>query len=173
MVRPVNAFAAWSDYFIAQAGAAGALTGLIFVALSFNFDQVLKDEVWLDRAGTGLVMLAQPIIVALICLWPSRTGAVPAWVLVGVSILVLLNRGQIVLRRPSRKAPGATAGSLLVRLVVTTAESALTLIGALLVGLGQPDGVYAIVVGALYGLAVGLYLAWVLLVEIRRPASRF
>jgi hypothetical protein len=40
---------------------AGALTGVIFVALSFTFDQVMADEVWLGRAATLLIILAQPL----------------------------------------------------------------------------------------------------------------
>jgi len=70
----MNILTPWTDYFVAQAGAAGALTGLIFVALSFNFDQIISDDLWLGRAGTGLILLAQPIAYALVCLWPTRTA---------------------------------------------------------------------------------------------------
>ncbi len=75
----MNILTPWADYFVAQAGAAGALTGLIFVALSFNFDQIISDDLWLGRAGTGLILLAQPIAYALVCLWPTRTAAPPGW----------------------------------------------------------------------------------------------
>jgi hypothetical protein len=63
----------WSDYFVAQPGATAALAGLIFVALSFNFEIVLQDDVWLVRAASGLLLLAEPILSALVCLWPAPT----------------------------------------------------------------------------------------------------
>ena len=38
----------WHDFFLAQAGAAGVLTGLVFVAVSINLQQILSDP------GSGL-----------------------------------------------------------------------------------------------------------------------
>jgi hypothetical protein len=48
------AFDQWTNFFIAEASAAAALTGLIFVALSFNFDSILTNATFLrglDAAG--------------------------------------------------------------------------------------------------------------------------
>ena len=42
-----------ADYFVAQVSASAALTGLIFVVLSFNFDQIVGNIVWLGRAAPG------------------------------------------------------------------------------------------------------------------------
>ena len=60
---------------MAQAGAAAALTGLLFVALSFNLDRIAADRTWLSRAGTGLIYLAQPVIVSLVALFPRPRGS--------------------------------------------------------------------------------------------------
>ena len=100
----MNVLTPWANYFVAQAGAAGALTGLIFVALSFNFDQIISDEVWLGRAGTGLILLAQPIAYALVCLWPARTASVPGWTTAALAALAAVIVGRIVLWRPGRAA---------------------------------------------------------------------
>lgn len=106
----MNILTPWSDYFVAQAGAAGALTGLIFVALSFNFDQIISDEVWLGRAGTGLILLAQPIAYALVCLWPARTASPPGWTTAALAALAAVIVSQIVLRRPGRAPAGTRPG---------------------------------------------------------------
>jgi hypothetical protein len=33
----------WHDFFLAQAGAAGVLTGLVFVSVSINLEKILAD----------------------------------------------------------------------------------------------------------------------------------
>jgi hypothetical protein len=33
----------WHDFFLAQAGAAGVLTGLVFVGVSINLEKILSD----------------------------------------------------------------------------------------------------------------------------------
>jgi hypothetical protein len=75
----VNPLASWSAYFQAQGGAAAALTGLLFVALSFNLERIAADRTWLSRAGTGLIYLAQPVIMSLVALFPTRTGGPVGW----------------------------------------------------------------------------------------------
>jgi hypothetical protein len=166
----VNLFAPWTDYFVAQAGAAGALTGLIFVALSFNFDHIISDETWLGRAATGLIILAQPILYALICLWPTQTTVPVGWTVAGLAALATIILSRIVLGRTSRTA-SRTTSELASRLVVTLAQSIAVIIGGLLAATGHPVGLYVLTAGAITGLTIGLITAWVLLVEVRRSKS--
>jgi hypothetical protein len=168
----MNVLAPWADYFVAQAGAAGALTGLIFVALSFNFDQIISDEVWLGRAGTGLILLAQPIAYALVCLWPARTASPPAWATTALAVFAAVIVTRIVLWHPGQAASG-TPGEQASRLVITLIEPTATVIGSALVATGHAAGAFVQASGALAGLAIGLVTAWILLVEVRRtrPAT--
>ncbi len=169
----MNILTPWADYFVAQAGAAGALTGLIFVALAFNFDHIISDDVWLGRAGTGLILLAQPIAYALVCLWPARTSAPPAWTTMALAVLAAAIVSRIVLSRSSR-ADAASRAELVSRLIITLIEPASTIVGSALVGTGHVAGTYVQASGTLAGLAIGLVTAWILLVEVRRtrPAAR-
>jgi len=163
----MNILTPWTDYFVAQAGAAGALTGLIFVALSFNFDQIISDDLWLGRAGTGLILLAQPIAYALVCLWPTRTAAPPGWTTTVLAALATVIVTRIVLRHPGQAA-NSTPGEQASRLVITLTEPAATAAGSALVATGHAAGAFVQAAGALAGLAVGLVTAWILLVEVRR-----
>lgn len=163
----MNILTPWANYFVAQAGAAGALTGLIFVALSLNFDQIISDQAWLGRAGTGLILLAQPIAYALVCLWPARTAAPPAWTTTALAALAAVIVTRIVLQRPGQSAAGAR-GEQASRLIVTLTEPAATITGSALVATGHAAGAFVQASGALAGLAIGLLTAWILLVEVRR-----
>ena len=64
--------AEWNTFFTAQAAAAAALTGLVFVALSINLRQILADPALPGRAGEALLLLVQPVIVALAALIPRQ-----------------------------------------------------------------------------------------------------
>jgi hypothetical protein len=46
--------AAWHDYFVAMVGAAAALAGLIFVALSLNYRFLIGHPLWRDRTSIGM-----------------------------------------------------------------------------------------------------------------------
>jgi hypothetical protein len=184
---PVNPLSAWPQYFLAQAGAAAALTGLLFVALSFNLERIAADRTWLSRAGTGLIYLAQPLIVSLVALFPARTSGPAAWTLTAIATataiaLTALDPGT----EGTRTAEPATSGILdsfrrlfarpghqrletAARLALTLAPSAATITGALLLLTTSPAGAYVLAAAGLASLSLGLITAWILLVEIRRP----
>ena len=115
MSAHVNPLASWSEYFMAQAGAAAALTGLLFVALSFNLERIAADRTWLSRAGTGLIYLAQPVIVSLVALFPTRTGGPVGWTLAAIGVaattaLIGLDPGTEGTRTAEPAASGILTG---------------------------------------------------------------
>ena len=62
----------WHDLFVGVAGAAAALTGLLFVSLSINLQQILK-QVWLPRrAGLTVMLLFETLVIAILGLVPAR-----------------------------------------------------------------------------------------------------
>jgi hypothetical protein len=69
----------WHDFFIGVAGAAAALTGLLFVSLSINLQQILGQR-WLPRrAALTLVLLFETLVVAILGLVPGRSPGALGW----------------------------------------------------------------------------------------------
>src|ERR1700733_8606398 len=89
----------WHDLFIAEAGAAAALAGLLFVAVSINLKQILAFPVLPARAAAALVTLIVALIVSTLALVPGQNRTVlgaeliivcgPAWIALVVSRLRL------------------------------------------------------------------------------------
>ena len=134
--------------------------------MSFNFEQVIGDETWLGRAGIGLIMLAQPIVYALVCLWPVSTAAAQGWTLAGISLIASVIVARIVLSRPNRAESNAT--EIAASLIITLIESVTSAAGAVLVAAGYMAGVFVLSAAAIVGFGIGLVTAWALLVEVRR-----
>lgn len=163
----MNSLQPWADYFVAQAGASAALTGLIFVVLSFNFDHIVSDRTWLGRAGTGLILIFQPMLFALVALFGARTARPAAWTLVVVAAIGITALLRITLATTDA-ADSHPVVDLAWRLGFVMAGSLLELIGALAVAAGWSGGAYFLAVGSLASLVVGLMIAWTLLVAVRR-----
>jgi hypothetical protein len=157
----------WADYLVAQVTASAALTGLIFVVLSFNFDHIVGDKAWLGRAGTGLVLLAQPTVFGLVGLLPVRTTGPLGGVLAATAVVATVALVRIALAS-FEHAPHSLGRELAVRLTFTLAGSIAVLAGAVALAAGWLSGLYLVAAGGLISIAIGLVIAWVLLVEVRR-----
>ena len=79
----------WHDFFLAQAGAAGVLTGLVFVGVSINLEKILSDPTsgLAGRAAEALVLLVAVLTASCLLLVPGQ-GAL----LVGIEVLAIGRR---------------------------------------------------------------------------------
>ncbi len=68
------AIADWKDFFVAISGAAAALAGLLFVALSINLTRIINRGI-VDRAAETLILLASVLTVGLLGLIPQSPVA--------------------------------------------------------------------------------------------------
>jgi modulator of FtsH protease len=75
----------WHDFLLAQAGAAGGLTGLVFVGVSINLEKILSDPTsgLAGRAAEALVFLVA-VLTASCLLLVLGQGAL----LVGIEVLL-------------------------------------------------------------------------------------
>jgi hypothetical protein len=64
----------WSDFFVAAAGAAGALVGLSFVAISINLARIIELPGVAGRAAETIVLLSGTLAGSLVALMPHLTS---------------------------------------------------------------------------------------------------
>jgi hypothetical protein len=57
----------WSDFSVAVVGAFAALTGLLFVAVSINLDQILAMGTLAGRALSTMILFVVPLLVGIPC----------------------------------------------------------------------------------------------------------
>ena len=157
----------WHDFAIALVGAAGALCGLAFVAISFNLEAILKER-WLPgRAGETVVFLAAALIGGLLLLLPPQSSRHLGLVLLVFSLLLaaVVLRMDIPRFLAQRQDPVAWQFT---HVVPSIASIMLLLVGSLGVLTQSVGGLYWFTAGLIVLVISGLSNCWVLLVEIKR-----
>ena len=162
----------WHDFFLAQAGAAGVLTGLVFVGVSINLEKILAEpnSGLPGRAAEALILLVAVLTASVLLLVPGQSTA-----LIGVEVLAvgLAAWGWIVAIQLRRLGYWRTMRPDLRRAFVlrvalgqlATLPLVIAGVAVLTVGLG---GLYWLVAGTVFSILAALSEAWVLLVEINR-----
>jgi hypothetical protein len=159
--------AAWDSFFTAIVGAAAALVGLLFVAVSINLDKIIKGSAMLPaRAAETLAMLLFVVFSSGLALVPQDVEALGAEILVlAMPLTVVTVRDQL---RFLRQHPDSPLHWSMSRMTA----SGVALVPGTIAGVSLTahwgGGLYWLAPTALFGIAGAVYSAWVLLVEIVR-----
>jgi hypothetical protein len=163
---------AWHDFFLAQAGAAGVLTGLVFVGVSINLQKIVSDpnSGLAGRAAEALILLVAVLTASVLVLVPAQSPGV-----LGAEVLVvgLTTWGWVVYIQLLRLRSWGTMRpdmrtSFMGRVVLgQIATLPLVIAGVAVLSVGQ-GGLYWLVAGTLFSILAALVEAWVLLIEIDR-----
>jgi modulator of FtsH protease len=157
----------WTDFFAAVSGAASALAGLVFVALSINLAKILETPGLPARAAETMILLSAALIAALVGLIPRQSTQALGLELaaVGLTAWCVPLGFQI---RAGRARYYQYRWQFLQRVILHQAATLpLLLASASLLG-AAAYGLYWLALGIILTLVVGLLNAWVLLVEIVR-----
>jgi len=155
----------WSNFFVGELGAAAALTGLLFVAVSINLARILQFSHLPRRAAETLLALVSVLFVTTFALVPLQRD-VAYGVETGATGLLCWALDTVIMIR-SRKFDRQYVGFVSRFVMNQLPPLPFIVAGALLIA-GRSAGVYWIVPGVLLSFAAGVYGAWVLLVEIQR-----
>ena len=82
----------WHDLLVASAGAAAALAGLVFVAVSINVERILQHRGLPERALQTVMMLVGAVVVSLFGLVPQGRTALGVELLAGGLVMIAFIR---------------------------------------------------------------------------------
>lgn len=161
--------AEWSDLFVATAGAAAALAGLVTVAITVNIKEILRYK-WLpDRAAATIGLLVFILVVSITGLVKTQSAF---WF--GIETIIFsLGAGWLTARVVWTKflldRKDKRPRSELVFHIATNLASVLPfMVGGVLLVCQQANGLYWIAAGIVAAFIISMLNAWVLLIEILR-----
>jgi hypothetical protein len=156
----------WSNFLVAEAGAAAALTGLIFVAVSINLARIMEYPGMSGRAGEAVLMLLGVLLICSVALVPNQPDKILGSELFAIGFvlwLFVINTHASFQRQPEHLWWWFV-------LRVTTCQLATVpfcLAGIWLI-FGWHGAMYWVAPGCIFSFIVGVLSAWVLLIEIIR-----
>ena len=160
----------WHDFFLAQAGAAGVLTGLVFVGVSINLEKIVSDPSS-GLAGRGSPHPAGRRAHGLRL--GARAGSGPGRArrggARGEASRLGVDRGHLAAAvRDWGTMRADLRGPFVLRVVLGQVATLPLVIAGIAVLSGGPGGLYWLMAGTIFSILAALFEAWVLLVEINR-----
>jgi modulator of FtsH protease len=159
---PLTAPADWVGFAEMTGGASGALTGLLFVAVSLNASRIAGHRGLRASAAQTLVLFLTPLVMAAVLLTPGQ----PDWALGGELIATGLITSAVLLgmRRVKQNVTATDDDQRLLALFNRRGPNVMVMLlfvasGALL-ACGQAAGLYLLLPASLIAQVSGVLNAW-------------
>jgi hypothetical protein len=156
--------AEWSDFTVTTGGAAAALVGLLFVAVTLRIDEISRAPDLRSRAAQTLTLFAVAMVVAIVLTVPDQ----PEWVLGAELIVIAVLGGAIMLTlnsRAQRVSHEDPIAQLLDKYGTHATTIALIGVAGIATVLKARWGIYLLVPAQLAALVGGVLSAWLFLTK--------
>lgn len=155
----------WEDVAVIVGGAAAALIGALFVAVSINIQVIGRSTELRNRAAQTLVLFGGPLTLSVLLAVPDQPDVVLGAEL--VTVAVLTGTTALVLdRRAKRQRDHTILGHLMEVTTPNAATAVLTAAGGVILLIGRPAGLYLLIPAFIATLIGGALNAWLLLTRI-------
>lgn len=155
----------WEDVAVVVGGAAAALIGAFFVAVSIKIDVIGRSMDLRNRAAQTLVLFISPLVAAVLLVVPEQPT-----VALGIELIalgVIAGAAAFVLdQRAKRHRDGVTISRTLEIVTPNAITSVLTGVAGLVLVVGHQAGFYLLVPAFLAAITGGVINAWLFLAKI-------
>lgn len=153
----------WGNFAVITGSAAGALTGLLFVAVSLNRERIARHSGLRGQAGQTLVLFMLPLLLSILLVLPGPSATALGTVLL---VLALVTAAALVFVGGRTRPAGDGAEDRLARLLDKASPNLLVVLFILVAGclqLAGDDGLYWVAASGVLSLVGGVVNAWLFL----------
>lgn len=156
----------WHDFAVTVGGLAGALTGLLFVALSIKSE--VLDRSLRSRAAQTLVLFVTSALIAVVLVAPQPAPAIGVELL---GVAAVTGAALFVLDRRAGHDPESGVARYIEAASPNMITAVLTGVAGLLLLLKAGGGLYWLIPAVLASLTGGVINAWLFLIEVPGKAA--